>query len=528
MPNELKRILLIEPPFYRLFKSTYGLAKYPLALGYLAGAIRAETDWDVMTYNADFLRQSENWEVGYLSGAGFTRYLEQLKDLSAPIWQEVKSVISEYEPAVVGISIKSQSFGAARNVAQLAKEADEGIVVIAGGPHPSMVGREVLNCPYIDICVIGEGESTIVEVLEAIRTRKEFDGIGGVTYRKGNMIVENSRRDFVEDLDSLCFPHETAPDVLRNFDEYHPSAFSFIFATRGCPHNCIYCGSREVWSRKTRFRSPMNVVNEINGLMARGISEIHFDDDTFGINRKYIRDLCEALIKHCPGLKWSCEIHVKLVDEETIALMKNAGCYLIQIGIESGNNDILKAIRKNITIEEAYSACKIITKYGIRLVTFFMIGFPQETEATIRDTMNAMTTVTEIGCEYLAYSIFTPYPGTEAFELCKEQGLIDEDWDVSLYNHQSPANCFCANITPERFRHLASEVETMVDMQNTQRAEVACAVQKPAAEQSVLDVNALDERKNLRNIFSRNTLSKIREVGIRKAFRRGVEILMDK
>ena len=157
-----------------------------------------------------------------------------------------------------------------------------------------------------------------------------------------------------------------------------------------------------------------------------------------------------------------------------------------------------------------------------------MIGFPQETEATILDTMNAIRTVREIGCEYLAYSIFTPYPGTEAFELCKEQGLIDEDWDVSLYNHQSPVNCFCLNLTPQRFRQLASEVETLVDMRNKRRPEVACEAEKPSIEQPVADVNASDQQKKSRKIFSRGTLSKIREVGIRKAFQRGVEILMDR
>ena len=121
-----------------------------------------------------------------------------------------------------------------------------------------------------------------------------------------------------------------------------------------------------------------------------GLRSVRFDDDTFGVNRAYIADLCGALSKHCPGLKWSCELHVKLVDDETVSLMKSAGCYLVEVGIESGNNKILAAMRKNITIEEALAACRLVKKHGLQLLAFFMVGFPQETEDTLRDTMSAM------------------------------------------------------------------------------------------------------------------------------------------
>jgi radical SAM superfamily enzyme YgiQ (UPF0313 family) len=230
-----------------------------------------------------------------------------------------------------------------------------------------------------------------------------------------------------------------------------------------------------------------------------GLRLINFADDTFGINKKYINDLCNALVVHCPGLKWSCEIHVKLIDEQTISLMKAAGCYLIHIGIESGNNEILKEIRKNITIEEALSACEIIRKHGIKLRAFFIVGFPQETEDTLNDTVAAMK---KTKCDALTYSIFTPYPGTEAFEFCKENGLIGDDYDISLYNHQSPANCFCINITPERFRVLASEIEKMVDR-----------------------INSLNR---IKQVFSLNTFKKIQKLGIGKSLKEGIRIFLGK
>ena len=499
MKRNQRRILLMEPPFYRLFKYTYSLHRYPLALGYLAGTIRKETNWSVMVYNADFHPQNDPIKVSYLTGTGFDNYLNNLNDLSGRVWEEIKSTILEYKPTVVGISATSQSFTSACIVAKLAKKVNEQIVVIVGGPHPSMVGAEVLNCPDIDVGVKGEGENTIVELLNAIEAREQFDSIQGIIYRKDGQIVENDQRELIQDLDSLCFPHESAAEVLKDYDQYPLTAFRNIFATRGCPYACFFCGSRYIWSRKVRFRSPENVIREIEGLQKMGLRLIHFDDDIFGINKKYINDLCNAIIAHCPGLKWSCELHVKLVDEQTISIMKAAGCYLILIGIESGNNQILKEVRKNITIEEALSACEIIKKHGIDLRAFFIVGFPQETEDTLNDTVAAMK---KIKCDSLIYSIFTPYPRTEAFEFCKEKGLISDDYDVSLYNHQSPANCFCMNITPKRFRILVPKIETMVDRKNS--------------------------LYSIKQLFSLSTFRRIRELGIRKSFQKGIRVLIGK
>ncbi len=415
-------------------------------------------------YNADFSPQTESFKVSYLASEGFDNYLNKLKDLSSPIWKEIKSTIMEHGPNVVGISAKSQNYASACIVAKLAKEVSEQIIVIVGGPHPSMVGPEVLDCLNIDIGVKGEGERTIVELLDAIRTRKKFDGIKGIIYRKDEQIVENAPRELIRDLDSLSFPHESAPEVLIGYHEYPQKAFFNIYAIRGCPYNCLFCGNREVWGREMRFRSPDNVIREIKGIQKMGINYVYFNDDVFGVDKKYIFDLCNAMIIHCPKLRWTCSLHVNLVDEQIVSLLKAAGCNRIKIGIESGNNEILKEIRKNITIEEALSACELIKKHGIELNACFMVGFPQETEDTLSETVEAMK---KTKCNALVYSIFTPYPGTEAFELCREKGLIDDNYDVSLFNHQSPANCFTFNIAPERFRFLVSMIEEMVDKINS-------------------------------------------------------------
>jgi hypothetical protein len=194
-----------------------------------------------------------------------------------------------------------------------------------------------------------------------------------------------------------------------------------------------------------------------------GLTFIHFDDDTFGVSSEYLTALTGEIEKQCPGLRWSCETHVRLVSRENLRAMKAAGCAMIQLGIESGNNRILKLMRKGFSIEEAESACAMIRKHGIGLETFFMAGFPHETEESIRDTLRAME---RIECDKVIYSVFTPYPGTEAFVFCREKGLIGEDFDLSRHCHQSPVNAFCSDLAPGRFRELASELERVVSEKN--------------------------------------------------------------
>ena len=497
MKQGKQKILLIEPPFYRLYKDTYSLDRYPLSLGYLAGTIHKETDWEVLVYNADFCSQSESMSVGYLTTTGYDKYLNHLKDLSLPVWDEIKSTILDFKPDVIGITTKSQNFKSVCIVARIAKEINEDITVIVGGPHPTMTGSDIFKCADFDVSVIGEGEDVIVELLNAIAARENFNNIRGIIYKEDGKTVETGPREYIKDLDSLCFPHESAQEVLKDYDQYPRTAFRNIFTIRGCPYNCLFCGSYKIWSRKSRFRSPESVVREIKQLQKMGLRVVNFDDDTFGVSKKHIRDLCNAIREHCPGLQWSSEIHVKLVDDETISIMKEAGCCFIQVGVESGNNEILKQMRKGTTIEEALSACEIIHKHGLELKTFFIVGFPLETEETLSDTVAAMR---KVKCDQMTYSIFTPFPGTESFELCKEYGLIDDGYDVSLYNLQSPANCFCKNIERERFRMLASRIEKMVDRKNS--------------------------LSRIKRIFSKNTLYRIQELGILKSVQKGIRVFI--
>jgi tRNA A37 methylthiotransferase MiaB len=486
--KEQKRILLINPPYYRLYKKTYSADRYPLSLGYLAVAIRKRTDWDVMVYNADFVPNSDlGFSVKFVLGEGFRNYLKNLKDLSYLAWKEVGQTLAEYSPDAVGIYSCASSFASVSTVARMVKERNRQAVVIVGGPHPSAAPDLVLKDPNVDVAVRGEGENTIVDLVKAIDEDASFDKIEGTAVRINDHVVNAPKRAEIADLDSLGFPYELAPEVLKDYRKYSKSAFRYVYTTRGCLSNCFFCGSKYIWGKKLRYRSVQHVVDEIKLLKMMGLKWITFGDDTFGVDKDYTRSLCDSIIHNCQGILWGCETRADLVDEEILVLMKKAGCRSIAVGVESGNNEMLRTIRKGITVEQALSAIKLVRKHGIKVIAFFIIGFPEETRKTLEDTFKLMKKIDGL----IVYNIFTPYPGTEAFTLCEEAGLVDGCYDMSVFNHQSPENCFCKNINKGEFREMASKIETYVDLHNAQQ--------------------------DLKEVLSLSSLSKIHDYGFRKS-----------
>jgi anaerobic magnesium-protoporphyrin IX monomethyl ester cyclase len=493
-----KKILLIYPPFFRLFDDEFSLNVYPLGIGYLAGMVKTKTSWDVKSYNSDFNPHSKLEDVtvtfSFRTGKGHRNYCNNLSATDAPIWREIRQTIEKVKPDVVGITSLSQTFKAASRVAGIAKSVDSRITIIIGGPHPSMVGGEVLACNDIDIGVKGEGEKTILELLEYFEKKKSLRDVKGIVFRSNGAVVDTGPRDYIADLDSLCFPHDIAPEVLIDYKDYPPTAFHSVFASRGCPFSCTFCGSRNIWSRKVRFRSPRNVAEEIAHLKTKGSIAVRFADDTFGINKTWTENLCAELKRQCPGLKWKCEMNVSAINDEILSTMKEAGCHMIEIGIESGDNRVLREIQKNITIEKALDACKLIVRHGIELQAYFMAGFPQDTEDSLENTRNAIRKING----YVCFSVYSPFPGSRLFSLCKEKKLIDDAYDVCMHNYQSLEG-FSETIPKERFKILVSEIIRDVDRKNTYN--------------------------RIKRIFSPNSLWRIKEIGIRRGIKKGLQVL---
>jgi radical SAM superfamily enzyme YgiQ (UPF0313 family) len=456
-----KRILLIDPPFYQLYKETCASSIYPISLGYLASAIRENTTWDVMVYNGDFSGRKEPLDILYLTGDGYRNYIKNLQNPMSDPWKKIISIIEDYKPSIVGISAKSPTYASAMKTVEIIKNIDNDIIVILGGIHGTIMKEKAFS-KYIDICLTGEGEQSLPELLNSIDSGGDLKKIKGIIYREKDRFINVPREGYIKNLDTLSFPIKYADQVLYHHEKHPVSSFSHIMSARGCPFNCFFCSSRNIWGRTVRYRSEENVIKEILLLREKGINSIHFDDDTFGLRKDYLIKLTGLISEMVKDLKWSCEIHVNLINDELLQHMKNAGCSAIKVGIESGNNKILKAIRKGFTIEKALKACELIKQYEIDLHVFFMAGFPTETEKTMKDTEEIIKT---INCNKGIYSIVTPYPGTEAFDYCIKEGII-RDWNHILYNHQSPENHFCKSMTGERFRELSGKIENLVYQKN--------------------------------------------------------------
>ena len=465
--NNNKKIMLMEPPFYRLYHDQFCLVKYPLALGYLSSSIIKNTDWSVQTYNSDFNIDKKYFvtESDYLTGKGFERYLSFLKDSSLPIWNEIKNSIKEYNPRVLGITLKSQNFTSATIVAKLAKEINPAIKVVIGGAHATMNGRSVFEYKNIDVSCVGEGEITIVELLRAYENETSLSSVNGIIYRnENNEIIQTSPRAYIEDLDSLEFPLTNAPKIFKDFDKYPKEAFSYIFGSRGCPYACTFCESKSMWTRKVRYRSPENIISEIKQMYEFGIRRVNFDDDTFGVSKKNIKKINKLMHDEIPDVTYTCETVVQLAkDEEVVKDMRYGGCTSTFVGIESGNNQMLKKIKKTQTTDQSIEAISNLKKHGIEAHAFIMVGFPEETEETFQETLDF---IPKLAPDNVIFSIFTPYPGSELFYQCKDMGIIENEFDVSLYNHQSPLNCFTKYIPKKRFFELRLKAVKFIDNYN--------------------------------------------------------------
>jgi radical SAM superfamily enzyme YgiQ (UPF0313 family) len=212
-----------------------------------------------------------------------------------------------------------------------------------------------------------------------------------------------------------------------------------------------------------RFRPIDHLLKEIAGLRSKGVNNLYFSDDTFGVNKEWLTRLCNELIGAFPGLRWSCEIHARLVDDSTLSLMKKAGCYQIELGVESGSDHVLRRVKKGITATQGLETAQKVLKHGLELAVYMMIGFPFETEEDLQDTYRLIRQLKNRATVTL--NIFTPLPGTELFDFCLEHGLIEDDGDFSLLNYESLKPLSMA-IEADRFIEIAREIQDFVDRSN--------------------------------------------------------------
>lgn len=333
----------------------------------------------------------------------------------------IRQVLIEEKPQIVGISFLSSARFPAFEIARIAKSL--GIITVAGGHHATFTAQEIiLNYPFFDFVVRGEGEFTFLELLKELNSgKKEFDKIKGISYRQGDKVKTTQERDFIADLDSLPFP---AWHLLK-MDKY---PYHTIMGSRGCCSECIFCSSPDFWKRRLRLISPKRVVDSLELLVKKyGRKLIRFRDDYFTLNQHWAWDVCEEIIRKGLKIKWECQGMAIGNKKSLFEQMKKAGCEKICFGIESGSQKVLSSIKKNINKESIYESVTLAREAGIKLVgTFFMLGHPQE---TIEDMRQTFEFAGQLKADLVTFKPTEIYPGTEIFQIAKREGILsDFNW----------------------------------------------------------------------------------------------------
>ncbi|MFH1228890.1 MAG: radical SAM protein [Candidatus Aenigmatarchaeota archaeon] len=344
---------------------------------------------------------------------------------------DIEDYIKKENPKIVGITVTTPMVPYAFDIADMAKRFNKDIRVVFGGAHPSALPEETLeSSKSVDFCVIGEGEITFLELCDALLiTQAKLSDIKGIAFRDKDKIVRTHPRPFVENLDDLPFPARH----LLPMDKYSFSPIKFrrspgtnMLASRGCPYNCLFC-TKHVFGQRLRVRSVSNVIEEIKQLQDKyGIKEIHFYDDTFTMNEKFVEEFCESIKKEKIDISFWVNGRVNTVNKKMLTMLKEAGCYRIYFGFESATLRILKILNKQETIEQSIEASKMTRDAGIDVYGFFILGSPTETVQEMNDTIEFAKKY----CDYAHFTSLTPYPGTKLWESAKEYGTMSvKGWD---------------------------------------------------------------------------------------------------
>jgi len=347
--------------------------------------------------------------------------------------QEVLNRVADASPKVVGITCDATRANVTKEIAKRVKELDKGIKVVVGGPFPTCYPQYFGE--NIDAVAIGEGEYTMLELVK--RSCEGLENVQGISFFRNGRLYTTPRRPSIENLDELPFPARHMLPMEKYFTILASrTPVTSMFTTRGCPFECVFCSVPYQWGRRYRMHSPEYVVNEIEHVVENyGVREIDFKDSDFTLNPRRTDAICDLIIKRGIDVTWLCNSRVTGMTRERLEKMKRAGCVLLLFGVESGDPDTLKRIKKHITVEDAEKAFKNARDVGIETFAYFIIGFPGEKKESIQRTIDFAK---KIKPTYVAFSLATTYPKTELWDWATETGLLDENsinWDTfSFYD----------------------------------------------------------------------------------------------
>lgn len=417
-------VTLINPPqFFSKLQFAAGVIP-PLGLMYLSSFLRSKGH-DVQIIDSVVERSDNYYNIeDEISCRGMN-----IDDIICRIQDDVK---------LIGITnLFSFAFPIVRKLSKEIKKVFPAVPIVVGGAHPSATPIETIQNTCIDYVIISEGEKTLNELVENIDHEEYIRRLDGICFeRKNGELVFNPKTKFIENLDSLPFPsRDLVPleQYYRVHEAHGPSKdrWSPVISSRGCPFKCTFCTSN-LWNRHYRYRTPENVVDELEECVKRfGITEFHFEDENLTLNKKRTIDICNEIQKRHLDIRWQTPngIRASVTDREMLSNMKASGCFHITVAPESGSKRVLnEIIHKNQDLEQIKDVVGFSSAIGLKTAAYFVIGLPGETTEEVNMSIRFACELARSGLDEVAFSNFIPLPGSELYKKLMGKGLFKNDW----------------------------------------------------------------------------------------------------
>lgn len=464
------KVLLIDPPF-KSFTGIFSLY-FPLGLAYVAGALK-KSGYECKILDMDAISEKEGTFDFTNEYESYQYYIKALNDPAHPSWQQLKKLVIEQAPDVIGITAITTKFGSVIQTAKFCKEVLPNVPIIIGGPHASAMPELTAKIPEVDYVMRGEGDESMPILLDAIRNKTDLSLVKGLTWKNNGQIIHNPDCEFVKDLDTIPFPDRSA---LLNPEHYSSEDMGVILSSRGCPFCCSYCF--HMWNRRVRYRSVKSVIEEIMQVhKAYGTTQFSIKDDSFTVKRDHVIELCKEFKKLPFKITFNCTTRVDIIDKELLEIMKDAGLSQLSIGIESGSETILKATDKGINHLQILKAADLFNELGIFWTGYFMMGLPQETEDDILKTLSFLKKSKPY---YGGLGIYNPFPRTKLFDQGVEMGLVDPNPPLDHFLKTNPKDLFFKDpqkrvvaLSHEKFEELKNKMEKAFHQHNTSLKNLA-------------------------------------------------------
>jgi len=335
----------------------------------------------------------------------------------------LQEILKEFSPDVLLINTSTPSIDHDLTMASVAKRLVPHVTTAAFGIHVSELPDACMKAEkHLDCILHNEPDETALELVEALQNGGDFSKIPGISYREGERSITTPPRPYIQDLDALPFPAWHLVDISRYVLPYSKKPYLKVTPARGCPFHCVFCVAKGYYGSRLRLRSPESVIEELKYDIARfGVTDYLFWTESFTMNRKFVLELCRRITEEKLNIRWVCNSRVDSIDEEMLAAMKKAGCWMIGYGVESSSQEILDRSKKGITVQQIEEACRITRKSGIEMTAHIVFGLPGDTPESIRDTIRFAK---KMGFDYAQFYCATPWPGTELFKLATRSGWL--------------------------------------------------------------------------------------------------------